>query len=49
MRAVQFVADLHVYRSQVGAKTSLKLGIEHDCTLTVLVKRILPGLITYFS
>lgn len=29
MRAVQFVADLHVYRSQVVAKTSLKLAIEH--------------------
>lgn len=29
MRAVQCVADLHVYRSQVVAKTSLKLAIEH--------------------
>ena len=37
MRAVQIVADLHVYRSQVVAKTSLKLATEHTCTLTVLV------------
>ena len=29
MQVVQFVADLHVYRSQVVAKTSLKLAIEH--------------------
>ena len=29
MRAVQIVADLHVYRSQVVAKTSLKLATEH--------------------
>ena len=29
MQVVQFVADLHVYRSQVVAKTSLKLATEH--------------------